>query len=123
MGKNKDLQPWLDYFAMLRTFELKGFLEVKPDSHEAFVTQAALLVLLGMDEAALAEYLADQKWLTAAATDLLQRIRGYAGFKSLQGKVYLEANFALHIVKDDQPHDLLCTILLTNEKHVEVVVV
>ena len=123
MGKNKDLQPWLDYFAMLRTFELKGFLEVKPDRHEAFVTQAALLVLLGLDESELAESLADQQRLTAAATDFLQRIRGYAGFKSLKGEVYLEANFALHIVKDDQPHDLLCTILLTKEKHVGVVVV
>lgn len=123
MGKNKDLQPWLDYFAMLQTYEEKGYLEVKPDRREAFVTLAALLTLLGMDEAALAESLADQQRLTAAATDFLQRIRGYAGFRSQLGEEYLGENFALHIVKDEEPHDLLCTVLLTKEKHVEVVVV
>lgn len=124
MGKNKDLQPWLDYFAMLRTYELKGFLEVKPDRREAFVTRAALLTLLGMDEAELAEGLADQKWLAkSAVARFVRHIRGYAGFRSQQGAQYLDGSFALHIVKDEQPHDLLCTVLLTKEKHVEVVLV
>ena len=128
MGKNKDLQPWLDYFAMLRTYELKGFLEVKTDRREAFVTRAALLTLLGMDETALAENLAGLQMAESAA-DLLQRIRGYAGFRSQLGEEYLGENFALHIVKDEEPHDLLCTFLLAKKRnwlgrkqdHIEVV--
>ena len=42
MSKRKFLQPWLDYFDMLHTYEQKGYLEVKPDKHEAFITRAAL---------------------------------------------------------------------------------
>ena len=48
--KNRDLQPWLDYFGLLRTYEEKGFLEVKPDRHEAYVTQAAMMTLLGIGD-------------------------------------------------------------------------
>jgi hypothetical protein len=126
--KRKDLQPWLDHFKMLQTYERSGYLEVMPDKHEAFVTQTALLTLLGADETTLAEYLSDQRMLTAT-TDFLQRIRGYAGFKSQEGGQYLAANFALHIVKDVQPHDPVCTLLLTKKRdwlrrekeHIEVI--
>lgn len=45
-NKHRDLQPWLDYFQMLHTYEQKGFLEVKADKHEAYVTRAALLTLV-----------------------------------------------------------------------------
>ena len=109
--KYQDLQPWLDYFAMLQTYEEEGYLEVAADRHEAFVTQAALLTLLGMDETASVKDITVRRRLITAASDFLQRIRGYAGFRSQKGKQYLNENFALHIVKDDTPHDLLCTIL------------
>ena len=33
MAKHKDLQPWLDYFDMLHTYEENGFLLMKPMSH------------------------------------------------------------------------------------------
>lgn len=127
--KHQDLQPWLDYFAILQTYEEKGYLEVTADRHEAFVTQAALLTLLGMDETASIEDITVRRRLTTAASDFLQRIRGYAGFRSQKGEQYLNENFALHIVKDDTPHDLICTILLTTRRnwlrrkkeHIEVI--
>lgn len=114
--KPTDLQPWLDYFKMLQTYERNGYLEVMPDKHEAFVTQAALLTLLGTDETTLVEDLADQQRMLTTTTDFLQRIRCYAGFKSQQGEQYLSENFALHIVKDEPPHDMLNTILLTKKQ-------
>lgn len=115
MGKHKDLQPLLDYFKLLQTYERNGYLEVMPDKHEAFVTQAAFLTLAGVNEATLAKDLADQQRMSTATSDLLKHIRTYAGFRSQQGKQYLAGNFALHIVKDSQPHDLLNTILLTKK--------
>jgi hypothetical protein len=41
-----------------------------------------------------------------------QRIRAYAWWRS-HGEDYLAQPFALHVVKTDEPHDLLCTVLLT----------
>lgn len=110
MSKQKNLQPWLDYFRMLQTYEQKGFLEVQADKHEAYITRAALLTLLGTDETTLA----DQRMLTTI-TDFLLRIRGYAGFKSQKGEQYISANFALHMVSEDATHAPLCTILLSTK--------
>lgn len=110
------MQPWLDYFAMLQTFERKGLLEVKADRREAYATQAALLVLLGMDGATLVEDLSDWRRLAYASAGLLRRLRGYAGFRSQEGARYLKGGFALHVVKDEPPHDLLCTLLLSSRR-------
>ncbi len=44
--KKTNLQPWLDYFKMLQRYEAKGFLEVKSQEHEAYITRAALLTLV-----------------------------------------------------------------------------
>ena len=42
MKKHKDLQPWLEYFEMLRRYKEKGLLHMQPDKHEAYVTEPAL---------------------------------------------------------------------------------
>ncbi len=129
---NKDLQPWLDYFKLLQKYEEKGYLEVMADKHEAYVTRAAFLLLLGLDETSIAktaEQPTPQTVQLSDIADLLQRIRVYAGFRSQQGEQYLDVNFALHVVKDDVPHDLLCTFLLTKKRnwlgrkkeHVEII--
>ena len=44
--KHKNLQPWLDYFDMLHTYEQKGYLQMEPQKHETYVTRAALLTLV-----------------------------------------------------------------------------
>lgn len=108
MGKNKDLQPWLDYFEMLQTYERKGFLEVIPDKNEAYIVRSALYSLSGtgstLDE------------LARSVPDTLRRIRAYAGWKGLQGDDYVLRPFALHVVKEEQPHDLLHTFLLSRRR-------
>lgn len=120
--KHKDLQPWLDYFGMLQTYQQKGFLELRPEKHEAFITLPALLTLTpgGDDPTALPQ---------EAIPDTASRIRAYAAFCSQHGDGYLSHPFALHIVKDEPPHDMLNTILLTKKKgwlrrekeHIEVI--
>ena len=106
--KHQDLQPWLDYFAMLRTYELNGYLEMMPDKHDAFISQAALFTLTpgGDNPAALPP---------EAIPDTVRRIRAYAAFCARQGDSYLSEPFALHIVQDEPPHDPLHTVLLTQE--------
>lgn len=108
MGKNKDLQPWLDYFEMLQTYERKGFLEVIPDKDEAYIVRSALYSLSGtgstLDE------------LARSVPDTLGRIRAYACWKGQQGGDRLLRPFALHVVKEEQPHDLLHTFLLSRRR-------
>lgn len=103
--KHKDLQPWLDYFKLLQTYKQTGLLEVLPEKHEAYITQPALLTLI------------PGKNLTDLSPqdfpDIVLRIRTYAAFCSEQGEGYFTWPFALHVVKDEPPHDAICTILIT----------
>ena len=108
MAKNKDLQPWLSYFRMLQQYQEKGFLEVTAGKNEAFVTAPALFALNDGD---IQEQLAN-----GAVADTARRIRAYAAWKSQQGEAYLDRNFALHVVKDTTPHDLLYTLLLSRRR-------
>lgn len=107
--KKTDLQPWLDYFEMLGANEKNGFLKIQEENHEAYVTCSALHAISeGTDPL---EQLAG-----GAVADTLGRIRAYAGFKAQKGKAYLKENFALHVVKDDFPHDLIYTLLLSRRR-------
>lgn len=117
--KHKNLQPWLDYFKVLQRYEVCGFLEVTAEKHEAYVTQAALFTLAGYDEATIA--IADQSVVPGASrykaiASVLRNIRTYAGWKSQYGGSYLDRSFALHVVKDDAPHDLFYTLLITSRR-------
>lgn len=103
----KNLQPWLDYFSMLQVYEGRGFLEMTPDKREAYVTQAALYAVTPGDD----PY---RQLASMAAT--IRRIRAYAAWRSREGKDYLKDSFAVHIVKDDEPHDLLWTVLITSRR-------
>lgn len=119
MAKHQDLQPWLDYFEMLHTYEEKGFLLMKPAEHEAYVTQPALYTLsaraarlpITPDNAELL-----QQQLASDMPDILRRLRAYAGQLSMQGSGYLDQPFSLHMVLPDSPHDLLCTFLMTRRR-------
>lgn len=140
MAKKKtNLQPWLDYFKMLQRYEAKGFLEVKPAEHEAYVTRAALLTLAGIDaenvQSAAISSLSDDKLI-----DLISILRAYAAYRwapavgqqhpadmndpaapmpaipEAELTAYLSQPFAVHIVKEDYPHDLLLTLLLQQKR-------
>ena len=139
MAKKKtNLQPWLDYFKMLQQYEAKGFLEIKPQEHEAYVTRAALLTLAGIDaEDVQSAAISSQP---EAIADTLSRLRAYAAYRwapavgqqhpadmndpvaplpvipEAELTAYLSQPFALHIVKEVYPHDLLLTLLLQQKR-------
>lgn len=136
-SKHQDLTPWLDYFKMLQQYEQKGFLEIKPQEHEAYVTRAALLTL--SPTPALPEGEGDAANGKALA-DTLSRLRAYAAYRWAPAvgqqhtadmndpdaeipvipieelTAYFSQPFAVHIVKEDYPHDLLLTLLLQQKR-------
>ena len=117
MSKRKSLQPWLEYFDMLHTYEQKGYLEMKPEKHEAYITRAALYTLFPAP--ALPEGEGRVAWNVRngrATLDTALRIRGYAGWRQQEGPGYMAEPFAPPVVGEDSPHDLLCTILLTQKR-------
>lgn len=155
MSKNKhqDLQPWLDYFKMLQQYETKGFLQMNPKEHEAYITRAAFcslspdpspvergeamggnLPLQGGQRGAL-PLRGGQR-----VADTLFNLRAYAAYRWAHAvgqqhpvdindpdaeipivpieelTAYFSQPFAVHIVKEDYPHDLLLTLLLQQKR-------
>lgn len=103
--KHKDLQPWLDYFQMLEQYQERGLLQVIPDKHEAYVTHPAVHAMTEGDNPR-------QQLLSGAIARTARRIRTYAGWRLQQGEGYLSENFALHVVKAEEPHDPIYTIVI-----------
>lgn len=139
----QNLQPWLDYFALLQTYVQQGYLEVIPAASEAYITLPALYALANADPKE------DTIQQTRKLCNVARHLRTYAeyldasdeGFKLYQ-QSYEAANdeltsynailqaaqnmqglqkrprrpFALHVVKSERPHDLLYTVLLTRKR-------
>ena len=113
--KHTDLSPLLDYFDMLRRYEQKGYIEVKDDDHEAYITQAAFATLLPSHE----DTPEAQRALGAAVSSTVQNIRYLAAYRAAAKRGlddYTTQPFSLHIVGDEPPHDLVTTILLTRRR-------
>ena len=108
MKKNPDLQPWIDYFGMLQTYEKNGFLEVLPDKNEAYVTLPALHAMTEGEDV--------REQFAKAIPETVRRMRAYAAFKSRQGTEYISFPFALHVVREEYPHDLIYTLLLCRRR-------
>ena len=141
----QNLQPWLDYFALLQTYVRQGYLEVIPAAPEAYITLPALYTLANADPNE------DKLEQTQKLCNVGRHLRTYAeyldasdeGFKlyqqnyekiprnneptsyntilqaasNLQKLPHRPKNpFALHVVKSERPHDLLYTILLTRKR-------
>ena len=137
-SKYQDLTPWLDYFKMLQRYEQKGFLEVKPKEHEAYITRAALLTLT--PSPTLSEVNVDATANGKALADTLSHLRAYAAWHSAnvvgqqhpadmndpaaeipvipieELTAYFSQPFAVHVVKEEYPHDLLLTLLLQQKR-------
>ena len=110
MAKNhKDLQPWLDYSDMLKTYEYKGYLEIQLDKHEAYVTQPALHAMSKGDDPQV-------QLRDGSITETVRHIQGIAAFRSTKGVAYMKSPFAIHVVHPEPPHDLLYTLLITHHK-------
>lgn len=110
MAKNhKDLQPWLDYFDMFRRYEQVGYLELYTERHEAYVTQPALHAMTPGNDP-------QQQLRDGSITETVRRLQCYAAFRSTEGNGYLKQPFALNVVQQEPPHDLLYTLLITRHK-------
>lgn len=115
--RRRDLQPWLDYFGMLQEYERNGLLNVLPEKHEALVTRAALLTLAGVEvKAGDGTPWVDKAnaWRQAGRT--VRRLRTYAGWRCQHGGDYLSYPFSVHVVGDDEPHDMISTVVLTSRR-------
>ena len=108
--KQKNLQPWLEYFQMLHVYGQKGLLEMMPAKHEAYITQSALHTITGASgKQKLTE-------LYSSVINTVRRIRTYAAWLSAADDDYVMQPFALHVVKEEEPHDLLYTILIERRR-------
>lgn len=107
MTNFKDLQPWLDYFDMLTKYQRHGLLEVRPEKGEAYITQAAFHTLSGDT---------DKENTTSVQQQIqaLQRIYVYTSWLNTSDR--LLPVFALHVVNNDEPHDLLYTIIVSRRR-------
>lgn len=103
-----DLKPWLALLKMLRAYVTLGYLQMDIVKHEVYVTQPAIHALSkGSDPM---EQIKNGSVITTAI-----RIRSYAAWLSGEGKAYQQANFAVHVVKPDEPHDLIYTLVFTQK--------
>ncbi len=99
-----DLKPWLGFFKMFCAYAKLGYLQMNVAKHEAYVTQPAIH--------ALSEGCDPKKQIEEGSVIAIAgRVRNYAAWLSGEGKSYLQTSFAVHIVKPDEPHDLMCTIV------------
>ena len=119
MAKKKtNLQPWLDYFKMLQQYEHKGFLQMNPKEHEAYVTRAALLTLA--DTLSRLRAYAAYRWAPAVGqqhpVDINDPDAPLPDIPKAELTAYFSQPFAVHIVKEDYPHDLLLTLLLQQKR-------
>ena len=104
--KHKDLQPWVDYFEMLRANVESGFLQMSVVKHEAFVTQPGIHAMSEGDDP-------EKQIEDGSVLQTAHRIFTYAAWLSGEGNGYRHKPFAVHVVKPDEPHDMMCTILFT----------
>lgn len=107
--KLNDLQPWLDYFDMMQAYEHNGLLQIESEKHEAHVTQTAIHAMSKGDDP-------QQQLEYGSIVETVRRLQVYAAFCSTKGVEYMKAPFAIHVVKDTEPHDRIYTLLITHHK-------
>lgn len=103
-----DLKPWLAIFDMLGACVRLGYLQMDIAKHEAYITQPAIHALCKGDDPK--RQVEDSSVVVTA-----ERVRNYAAWLSGEGVTYLQANFAVHVVKPDEPHDLMYTFVFTRK--------
>ena len=88
-------------------------LEMKAEGHEAYVTQAALCALAAGGEERITDAARLMSVLAKSVPMILRRLRSYGAWQSREGMDYMNRPFAMNVVKDDRPHDLLYTMVVT----------
>lgn len=103
-----DLQPWLDCFTMFDRYRQEGLLEMKPQDNDAYVTQPALFAMTDGDD--------PKEQLVKAMPATLRRLRAYSCFLAQTGAEGLRRPFAVHVVRDEEPRDLLYSFILRRRR-------
>ena len=104
--KRSDISPFLDYFSMLSEYLDKGYLQIDVAKHEVYVTQPAIHALSPGNDPA-------EQLRNGAIARTAPRLRAWAALMSGEGNDYMKRNSSVHVVKDEEPHDLMYTILLS----------
>lgn len=110
-----NLQPWIDYIDGLQRLTRKGYLEMFPKENEAYITRAAFCVITNGYDVFLERAYDEKDMLKniVAVKATARNINIYAAYLSQEGIDYLVEPFALHIVEERSPHNLLLTILIS----------
>ena len=104
--KRSDISPFLDYFSMLSEYVEKGYMQLDVKEHAVYITQPAIHAMTPGNDPAM-------QLRDGSIENTAFRIRAYVAWLSGEGNDYLDRNFSVHVVKDEEPHDLMYTILLS----------
>lgn len=107
--KHSDISPFLEYFSMLSEYLDKGFLQIDVAKHEVFVTQPAIHALSPGNDPA-------EQLRNGAIAHTALSLRAWAAWMSGEGNDYMKSNFSVHVVKDEEPHDLIFTLLFSQSR-------
>ncbi len=107
--KTRNLQPWLDYFGMLQEYEKNGVLEIVKERDEVYVTQPALHAMSEGDDPV-------EQMNGGAIADTILRLRAYVRWMGQEGAESLAKPFVVNVVKDNPPHDVLYTVIVTRRR-------
>lgn len=107
--KHSDISPFLEYFSMLSEYLDKGFLQIDVAKHEVFVTQPAIHALSPGNDPA-------EQLRNGAIAHTALSLRAWAAWMSGEGNDYMKRNFSVHVVKDEEPHDLIFTLLFSQSR-------
>lgn len=107
--KHSDISPFLEYFSMLSEYLDKGFLQIDVAKHEVFVTQPAIHALSPGNDPA-------EQLRNGAIARTALSLRAWAAWMSGEGNDYMKRNFSVHVVKDEEPHDLIFTLLFSQPR-------
>lgn len=107
--KHSDLQPFLDYFSMLREYVEKDYMQLDVKEHAVYITQPAIHAMTPGNDPAM-------QLRDGSIENTAFRIRAYVAWLSGEGNDYLDRNFSVHVVKDEEPHDLIFTLLFSQPR-------
>jgi len=107
--KHSDISPFLEYFSMLREYVEKGYMQLDVKEHAVYITQPAIHAMSPGNDPAM-------QLRDGSIENTAFRIRAYVAWMSGEGNDYMKSNFSVHVVKDEEPHDLIFTLLFSQPR-------
>ena len=94
---------------MLREYVEKGYMQLDVKEHAVYITQPAIHALSPGNDPA-------EQLRNGAIARTALCLRAWAAWMSGEGNDYLDRNFSVHVVKDEEPHDLIFTLLFSQPR-------